>query len=155
MNSQPPPDDLGPKISPELAANIKRMVKQKIAAIDPKSVKPKGKTVVGKHSAIPCYFCGICDGLSKEKHPIGYEGLPKEKDCDECRSHLEQGMIAVRAPDGRYAFVYNTALAGELEQTSKDAVAAGKAATPLDRVVIGNQEFDLLVKRYQSVQQSN
>lgn len=144
MNTPPPPDDLGPKISPELAASIKRMVKQKIAAIEQPAGKPKGKTVVGKHSAIPKYFCGICQSMSREKHPVGVEIMPKEKDCSDCRAMLDQGTIALFSPDGRYAFAYNSELASTLEQEWIDAVKAGKEAPPVDRKCIDNAEMDAL-----------
>ncbi len=143
-DNQPPPDDLGPKITPEFAAHIKRMVKDKIAEIEQPSGKPKGRTVVGKQKSWSKWFCGICQAMSREKYPVGVELMPKEKDCSDCREMLDQGTIALFSPDGRYAFAYNSGLASTLEQERIDAVKAGKEATPVDRKCIGNAEMSAL-----------
>jgi hypothetical protein len=154
MQNNSPPDDLGPKISPELAANIKRMVKQKIAEIEQPSGKPKGKTVVGKQKSWPKYFCGICQAMSREKYPVGVELMPKEKDCADCREMLDQGTIALFSPDGRYAFAYNSELASTLEQERIEAVKLGKEAPPVDRRCIGNAEMSALEEHIKSQQKN-
>lgn len=142
MNDDQPRHGPDPEALRRFLPTMKKFVDGKMAELP--SGKPKGKTVVGKHSAQPISFCPICQAMSKEKHPVGVEIPLKEKDCAECRAELEQGKIALISPDGRYAFVFNDKLAGVLEQARLDAAAAGKALPPVDRTCIGNSEMNLL-----------
>lgn len=159
QNPEQPPERTGP--SDETLKAFLPQLKKFIEAhpVEGRIHRPKGTPVVGKKQhAWPRFTCPICRSVSiSELNPVGIEKMPEDRDCDECRVYLEQGMIAIIAPDGRYSFVFSAPLASRLEKERLDAAKDGRAIPPLDRVIVSNADYDVIaehVKQNREKQQS-
>lgn len=131
-----PDDPLAPKNLGRFLPELKKFVDVR----RPKIITRKnrnGNTIKGEVHATAKSFCPVCLAMSKELNPVGDTSL-KEISCDECQKHLDQGMIAISCPDGRYSFVYS------------DKLADGK-----QHHIISNANYNLLEQRVKENQKPN